>query len=158
MIQLRGMIDKEVVEMADDTMCQLIDGLHYIETNQVRTIGAMTELSSLRAFEMVQVDTGFDDHEQPRIMSILPKRRNGIAALLASTLLMLVTGCGTGATYTYSYTCYGSGCEPPPVVHYVTGAAATPSVVYVNRPVEVHVRRDGTINTRRVASPRWRAR
>lgn len=161
MIQLRGVRDKELVEMDEATKCQLIDGLHFVETNEVKRIGAKTTLRELRAFEMVEVDTGFDDDKEPRVMAIMPKRNNGIAALVASLAGALVMmGCGSGATYHYSYTCYGQGCEPPPMAMnlYVPQTMPAPaSVVYVDRPVEVRVRHDGTIDTRRAAMPRRRA-
>ena len=73
MVQLRDVTDKEVVEMAPDAKCYLIDGLLFAETKEVRRIGAETTLRELRAFEIVQVDTVIDDEEQPRVMSILPK-------------------------------------------------------------------------------------
>ncbi len=163
MIELRGVYDKEVVEMPEDTLCQLIDGLHYVETKEVKPIGAKTKLRELRAFEMVQVDTGFDDDEQPRVMAILPKRKTGFAAMLAATLLsVLAFGCGSGATYHYSYTCVGVACAPPPAMamSFFT-PQATPiqaRVIYVNRPMDIQVHRDGTIRTRRPATPGWRNR
>lgn len=161
MIRLRGVDEKEVVEMAPTTVCQLIDGLHYVETKEIRRIGAKTTLAELRAFEMVEVVTGFeDDDERPSIMSILPKNRDGIAALIATSALMLgAVGCGSGATYHYSYTCYGEGCAPPPVamnLYVPQMPPAQASVIYVDRPVEVRVRHDGTIATRRAAMPQWR--
>ena len=162
MIRLRAIDgEREVVEMAPDTRCLLIDGLHYTETKEVRTIGVMTTLQELRAFEMVQVDTGFCDEEQPRVMTILPKRRNGIAMLVAALAMSLLAGCGSGATYHYSYTCYGNGCAPPPpsftFIH--TQMPLQARVVYVDRPVELLVRRDGSVDTnqRRAALPRRRA-
>ncbi len=157
MIRLRGVDGKEVVEMDESTNVQLIDGLHYVATHEVKPIGAMTTLRELRAFEMVQVDTGFDDQEQPRVMTILPKRKNGLASfILATTMALGALGC-SGATYSYHYTCYGQGCAPPPrpVNMYVSQATpASAGVVYVDRPLEVHVQRDGTINSRRAAMPR----
>lgn len=156
MIQLRGVDGKELVEMDELTVVQLIDGLHYVETHEVKTIGAMTTLRELRAFEMVQVDTGFDEQEQPRIMTILPKRKNGVASLiLAMTMALGAFGC-SGATYSYHYSCYGQGCAPLPVPvnMYVPRVTPVAGVVYVDRPVEVHVRRDGTIESRRAAMPR----
>ena len=161
MIRLRDLEDKSVVELAPDTWCYLIDGLHFTETKEVKRIGAVTTLRELRAFEMVEVDTGIDDDKQPRVMAILPRLRNGVAMLIASIAMALFTfGC-SGATYTYSYTCYGQGCAPPPMaMNYmmVPSSPAQAGVVYVNRPMEVHVLRDGTINTRRAAEPRWRNR
>lgn len=160
MIKLRGLEGKEVIELAPTTKCRLIDGLHYTETKEVRTIGAMTTLQELRAFEIVQVDSGFDDDEQPQVMTILPKRRDGIAALVASLALSLLTGCGSGSTRHYSYTCFGNGCAPPPpsFVFTHTQMPQQARVVYVNRPVEVFVRRDGSVDTqRRAAQPRRRA-
>lgn len=163
MIQLRGADDdKEVVEMAPNTKCQLIDGLHYVETKQVQRIGVVTTLQELRAFEMVVVDTGFGDETQPRVMTILPKKRHGMASLLASLVVAACSiGC-TGTTYHYSYTCYGQGCAPPVTFGYTQRAMPQQArVMYVDRPVEVRVRRDGTIDTRdfqrRAAQPRRRA-
>lgn len=161
MIQLRGMDDdKEVVEVADDTMCHLIDGLHYADTKEVRRIGAKTTLQQLRAFEIVEIDTGFDDDEQPRIMAIMPRRRNGIAALVASLALTLLSGCGSGMTYHYSYTCFGNGCAPQPMLGamYTNVLPQQARVVYVNRPVELRVHNDGASEIqRRAAMPRRRA-
>lgn len=157
MIQLRGVDEKDVVEMSPDTKCYLIDGLHYTATKEVKRIGAMTTLQELRAFEMVEVDTGFEDDAQPRVMAILPRRKNGMAALLASMVLaMNAFGC-SGATYSYSYSCYGQGCVPPPVQVGFMYRQAVPqqaSVVYVDRPLVVHVQRDGTPQVRRAAMPR----
>jgi len=156
MIQLRGVEDKEVVEMAPDTKCYLIDGLHYTETKEVKRIGALTTLQELRTFEMVEVYTGFDDDEQPRVMAILPRRKNGVASLLAAMVLGLgVFGC-SGATYSYSYSCYGQGCVPPTVqvgVMYQRSMPYQARVMYVNRPMEIQVLRDGTTQ-RRAAMPR----
>lgn len=161
MIRLRGLEGKEVVEMAPTTKCHLIDGLRYTETKEVHTIGAMTTLQELRAFEMVQVDTGIDDDEQPQVMAILPKRRDGYAALVASLALSLLAGCGSGSTYHYSYTCFGNGCAPPPPSFVFTHIQMPQQarVVYVNRPIELLVRHDGTVDTnqRRAAQPRRRA-
>ena len=161
MIRLRGMEEKEVVEMAADTKCYLIDGLHYTETKEVKRIGALTTLRELRAFEMVEVDTGIDDDDQPRVMAILPRLQQGMAMLIASMVMALfMFGC-SGATYTYSYTCYGQGCAPPPMAMNYTMVPSMPAqagVVYVDRPLEVHVMRDGTINSRRAAMPRWRGK
>jgi hypothetical protein len=160
MIQLRDLDnDRETIELAPDTKCQLIDGLLYVETKKVQTIGAVTTLQELRAFEMVQVDTGFDDDEQPRIMAILPKRKHGIAMLIATTVMALgLFGC-SGATYHYS--CYGDCGMPAPVTMYSPHVVpAYGQVQYVNRPHEIFVR-DGHIdtsnyNTRRAATPRKR--
>lgn len=161
MIRLRDVDQKDTVEMAPDTKCYLIDGLHYTETKEVKRIGAMTTLRELRAFEMVEVDTGHDDEEQPRVMAILPRLTQGVAMLIASIAMSLLAfGC-SGATYTYSYTCYGQGCAPTPVAMNYMMAPSSPAkadVVYVSRPMEVHVLRDGTINTRRAAEPRWRSK
>lgn len=161
MIQLRGMDDdKEMVEVAKGTVCHLIDGLHYTDTKEVRRIGAKTTLQELRAFEIVEIDTGFDDDAQPRIMAIMPKRGNGVAALVASLAMMLLSGCGSGATYHYSYTCYGNGCAPPPMfgVMYPRLLPQQARVVYVNRPVELRVHSDGASEIqRRAATPRRRA-
>jgi len=163
MIQLRGMDDnKEVVEVADDTVCHLIDGLHYTDTKEVRRIGAKTTLQELRAFEIVEVDTGLDDDEQPRIMAIMPRSRSGVAALVASLALMLLSGCGSGATYHYSYTCFGNGCATPVQMFGAMYPHVLPQqarVVYVNRPVELRVHNDGASEIqRRAAMPRRRER
>jgi len=160
MIRLRGMDDnKEMVEVAADTMCHLIDGLHYTDTKEVRRIGAKTMLQDLRAFEIVEIDTGFDDDEQPRIMAIMPKRSNGVAALVASLAMMLLSGCGSGMTYHYSYTCYGNGCAPRPMfgATYTHALPQQARVMYVNRPVELLVHHDGASEIqRRAAMPRRR--
>jgi hypothetical protein len=143
--------------MAPDTKCHLIDGLLFVETKEVKRIGAETTLQELRAFEMVQVDTGVDDDEQPRIMSILPKRKNGVAMFIATGLMALASfGC-SGATYSYSYSCFGQGCAPPPMrigYMYPPSIPQQAQVVYVDRPMEVRVLRDGTPQMRRAAMPR----
>lgn len=164
MIRLRDAKTKEVVELDEHTRVCLIDGLHYIESRgEVKRIGAMTKLRDLRAFETVEVDTGFDDQVQPRIMTILPKHTNGVAAFVAAMAVGLSSlGC-TGTTYHYSYTCYGQGCVPPATIGYMPQQVLPQQahVQYVNRPVEIHMRRDGTIDTRdfqrRAAQPRRRA-
>lgn len=156
MIRLRDAVSKEVVELDPTTKVRLIDGLHYVETQEVRMIGAWTELQSLRAFEMVQVDTGLIDDEQPRVMAILPRRSNGVAALIASMVVGLSTlGC-SGPTYHYSYTCYGNGCEPMPrqMSYHMMTPAPVADVIYVDRPVELRVRRDRSSFVRRAALPR----
>lgn len=159
MIRLRDAETKEVVELDELTDVQLIDGLHYIESKgEVKPVGAKTKLKDLRAFDAVEVDTGFDDQEQPRVMTLLPRRSNGVAALIAALAVGLnVLGC-SGTTYHYSYTCYGQDCAPPETIGYMRQQVLPQQahVVYVDRPMEVHVRHDGTINTRRAASPRKR--
>lgn len=156
MIRLRGHEDKTVIEMDPATKVQLIDGLHYVETNEVRRIGALTELCALRAFEMVEVLTGFEDDETPSLMTILPKKRNGFAAMVASLVLaMCAVGCGPAA-YSYTYTCYGQGCVQPMPQAYAPMyyQQAVPQPVYVDRPMEIRVNDDGSSYVqRRPAQP-----
>ena len=162
MIRLRDIDTKEVLELDEAAGVQLIDGLHYTETGEVKHIGALTPLREFRAFDMVQVDTGIDDDKQPRILAILPKRKDGVAMFIASTLMALsALGC-SGATYSYSYTCTGSACPVPPAppmwVNYPvmpTQAYVPTHVQYVDRPMEIRVHDDGRSEIeRRPARPR----
>ncbi len=173
MVKLRGMTNRDVIEMGPATRVKLVDGLHYSATNEVRYIGNGTwALGELKAYDLVEVDTGLDDDEPQRLYQVMPRRTHGFATLISTMLMALATfGC-SGATYHYSYTCYGKGCPVPTqlpmqAVYYpYVQPMSYPQlpmaqVQYVDRPHEIYVR-DGHIDTsefrpeRRAAQPQMR--
>ena len=78
MIKLRTVSGPtEVYEAPPTLLVREVDGLHYLTTGKTVFVGRQTELQSMKEFDIVEVDLGFDDIPgAKRIMMLVPEHQN----------------------------------------------------------------------------------